>query len=135
MKFLIDECLSPKLALCAREHGHPASSHVTWEGQGGVQDWNLIAFIGAGDWTLVTKNAYDFRGKADGASGHHSRLAIHAGLVCLNGDDMDRAMQIALFAAVLDDLSDDDDLVNQCLEATMLETNEIMIERYDLPAG
>lgn len=135
MKFLIDECLSPKLALMAREYGHSGSSHVTWEGLGGVQDWNLIPFVIAGDWTLVTKNSYDFRGPAaaPGTSGHYQDLPIHAGLICLNGDDMDGLMQRALFSAVLDALQEDGDLINRALEAHMLDTGEIVIERYDIP--
>ena len=32
VKFLIDECLSPRLATIARERGCPQSTHVTWLG-------------------------------------------------------------------------------------------------------
>jgi hypothetical protein len=38
-KFLIDEGLSPALALLARERGFVESSHVTWLGKSG---WNPI---------------------------------------------------------------------------------------------
>lgn len=135
MKFLVDECLSPRLALIARDRGFPESSHVVWEGRGGFQDWNLVPFIVENDWTFVTKNSYDFRGpaQAPGTGGHYQYLAIHAGLVCLNGDNMDRRMQEDLFNAVLDAIADDPDLVNQGLEATLLETDEIAVERYPLP--
>jgi predicted nuclease of predicted toxin-antitoxin system len=136
MKFLVDECLSPKLAQMARERGHHDSTHVTWVGQGGIQDWNLAAFAIDGDWTLVTKNSCDFRGPADapGEGGHYQNVPLHAGLVCLNGEDMDREMQEGLFAAVLDSVDEEGDLVNQGLEATLLEDGQIEIERYALPA-
>lgn len=139
MRFLVDECLSPKLALLARARGHPESSHVVWEGQGGTQDWSLMAFVLAGDWTLVTKNSYDFRGPADapGSGGQYQHVELHAGLVCLNADDMDRSLQLTLFAAVLDVVAEEGDLINQGVEATVSATNpeEIEIERYALPMG
>lgn len=59
---------------------------------------------------------------------------LHAGLVCLNGDDMDRAMQLDLFAAVLDNVETDGELINICLEATMLEDDSIEVDRIDVPA-
>jgi hypothetical protein len=65
MKFLIDECLSPRLARRAIEDGYTDSSHVLWIGHAGRQDWNLLPVILAGDWTFVTKNSYDFRGPVD----------------------------------------------------------------------
>jgi predicted nuclease of predicted toxin-antitoxin system len=135
MKFLVDECLSPKLALMARERGHHESSHVVWVGQQGLQDWNLVAFAVAGDWTLVTKNSYDFRGPAGapGTGGFYVGVEVHPGLICLNGEDMDRQMQLDLFSAALDAIEAEGDLVNVGLEATLLETGEIAVERYDLP--
>lgn len=139
MKFLIDECLSPKLALLARERGHVESSHVVWEGCGGYQDWNLMPFILDGDWTFVTKNALDFRGpvEAPGQAGEYHHAQIHAGLVCLNGPvGMDLAMQRDLFTAALDAIEQDGDLVNQGLEATLATdaSQDITIERYALVA-
>jgi len=137
MKFLVDECLSPKLALLARERGYPESSHVVWEGQGGVQDWNLMSFVLAGDWTLVTRNSFDFRGPAGqpGARGHYQHVVLHAGLICLNADDLDRSLQLAMFAAVLDILAEDGDLINQVIEASASATDpeEIEIVRYAMP--
>jgi predicted nuclease of predicted toxin-antitoxin system len=135
MKFLVDECLSPKLAILARERGYPESSHVVWLGQAGIQDWNLVAFAVDGDWTLVTKNSNDFRGPADapGSGGYYGNVPIHPGLICLNADDMDRQMQVALFSAVLDAIQEDGDLVNMGIEATLLPSGEIEIERYALP--
>jgi len=135
MKFLVDECLSPKLVEKARERGFLESSHVVWLGKQGLQDWNLVTFAIEGDWTLVTKNSSDFRGPADapGTGGHYFGVNLHPGLICLNGDNMDRQMQLDLFDAALDAIAAEGDLVNIGLEATLLETGEIDIERYGLP--
>jgi len=56
MKFLVDECLSPKLAEVARERGYDAS-HVSWIGMQCWKDWELKRIILDGDWTFVTKTA------------------------------------------------------------------------------
>jgi hypothetical protein len=62
MKLLIDECLSPQLAHMARERGHGESSHVVWIGRQGIKDWDLLKVVLDGNWTHVTRDAYDFRG-------------------------------------------------------------------------
>jgi len=136
VKFLIDECLSPALAHLARERGYSESTHVVWLGREGQADWTLARLAIDQDWTFVTKNAYDFRGPAGmpGDSGQYQDVELHAGLVCLNGDPLDRATQLVLFGAVLDALAEDGDPVNQVLEATMLDFGGIKIQRYALPA-
>jgi predicted nuclease of predicted toxin-antitoxin system len=53
-KVLIDECLSPELALMARERGHHEASHVVWIGKAGWKDWELKRVILEQDWVLVT---------------------------------------------------------------------------------
>ena len=100
MKFLIDECLSPALAKVAKDKGHGETSHVVWMGLAGRKDWELTPIILGGDWTFVTKNSVDFRGPKDtpGSKGQYADVAIHAGLICLNGPPgMDLDMQIELF--------------------------------------
>lgn len=60
-------------------------------------------------------------------------VAIHAGLVCLNGPPgMDLDMQIELFEMALIEL-DDDDLVNQVLEVTLEDEETFRVVRYALP--
>lgn len=56
MKFLIDECLSPKLVKLAQEKGYGESTHVVWRKLGGKKDWELKSNILDGDWTFVTRN-------------------------------------------------------------------------------
>jgi hypothetical protein len=137
MKFLVDECLSPELTHCAHARGYGESSHVVWLGCGGWKDWDLRPLILEGDWTFVTKNSIDFRGPAatPGSKGQYADVAIHAGLVCLNGPPgMDLDMQIELFGQALDELETDDDLVNRVLEITM-EGDSLHVQRYRLPAA
>jgi len=136
MKFLIDECLSLKLANLAVDLGYVQSSHVVRLGKSGWKDWELKPFIIDGDWTFVTKNSIDFRGKAEnpGAKGQYANVPIHAGLVCLNGPEgMDRALQIDLFQIALSELKGDPDLVNQVLEVTLAPGDEVQVLRYGLP--
>lgn len=135
MKFLVDECLSPELAKLALSRGYGGSSHVVWLGRGGAKDWELRSLIVDGDWTFVTKNSIDFRGPSapDGIGGQYADVAIHAGLICLNGPvGMDLDMQIGLFEEALAELSRNGDLVNQVLEITADE-NDLHILRYELP--
>jgi hypothetical protein len=136
MKFLVDECLSPELTKLAHAKGYGESAHVVWLGRAGLKDWELKPVILKGDWTFVTKNSVDFRGPADnpGAKGQYADVAIHAGLICLNGPlGMDLDMQLELFEQALDELEADSDLVNQVLEITWDE-DALHIRRYRLPA-
>lgn len=137
MKLLVDECLSPELVKLAHQKGYGQSSHVVWMNRGGSKDWELKEFILAGDWTFVTRNSIDFRGPANnpGSKGQYAGVALHAGLVCLNGPaGMDLDMQLELFEATLEELARNSDLVNQVLEIT-LDDNAIHVRRYQLPVA
>ncbi len=87
VKFLIDECLSLDLVDLARDRGFTQSSHVVRLGKAGWKDWELKPFILDADWTFVTRGGVDFRGPAEypGTRGQYADVAIHAGLVCING--------------------------------------------------
>lgn len=63
MKFLIDELLSPSLAKIAIDKGHGETSHIVWMGLAGRKVWELKPTILEDDWTFVTKNSVDFRGR------------------------------------------------------------------------
>lgn len=136
MKFLIDECLSPELAKLALEKGHGETSHVVWMKLTGLKDWELKPIILNGDWTFVTKNSVDFRGSKDnpGTRGQYTDVAIHAGLICLNGPPgMNLDMQIELFEQALIELETNDDLVNQVLEISLEDEDMLQVLRYALP--
>lgn len=137
MKFLVDECLSPALARMAQERGFGESSHIVWMRLGGKKDWELKPVILDGDWTFVTKNSIDFRGPSQkpGSKGQYADVALHTGLICLNGPPgMDLDMQVELFEAALDALEDDADLVNQVREVTIEEDEALRILRH-APSG
>lgn len=138
MKLFVDECLSSELVHRAIERGHDGSSSVVFRGLEGTKDWDLVPIVVAGDFTLVTKNSIDFRGRRDrpGEKGLYKDLELHAGLICLNGPKgMDLDMQLELFEVALDELDIlKDDLVNKCLEVTLeAEGENIVITLYDLP--
>lgn len=127
-KFLIDECLSPNLALLARELGFVESSHVTWLGKGGWKDWELKQFILDHDWVFVIRNSADFRGPADppGSYGQYADVPIHAGLICLNGPDrMTAEIEVELFGVVLDAI-DMAGIVNEVIEINLAEVGMSM---------
>ena len=137
VKFLIDECLSLDLVAVAHGCGFVESSHVVWMGEAGLKDWELKPFILEGDWTLVTRNSVDFRGRADnpGATGQFGDVPLHAGLVCINGPDgMDAEVQCELFEAVLDEIGQGQQLVNEVIEVDLESLDgEFTIHRYPLP--
>jgi hypothetical protein len=135
-RFLVDECLSPELVQVAVEAGHAESTCVLHRGLAGMKDWQLIEFLAAGDYTLVTHNAIDFRGKGSGfPGGLHAKQSIHAGLVCLNSEmPMDLDRQVGLFRKILDKLAGRDDLINQAVELFEDEQGTIRFEEYFIPA-
>ncbi|UVC12434.1 DUF5615 family PIN-like protein (plasmid) [Rhizobium sp. TH2] len=138
MKFLVDECLSPELAKRAIHAGHGESSHITWLKLSGRKDWELKPIIIDGDWTFVTKNSVDFRGPIEnpGSKGQYSDVAIHAGLICLNGPPgMDLDMQLELFEEALSEIGNMSDLINQVLEVTAEDDDTLRVRRYFLPAN
>lgn len=135
MKLLIDECLSPELAKLAQQRGHGESSHIVWLGKSGWKDWSLKPVILDGDWTFVTKNSTHFRGPANepGSKGQYADVAIHAGLICLNGPEgMDLDLQLELFEIALDEVGNGD-LVNEVLEIILGDNDEVRVLRYALP--
>src|SRR5439155_26689598 len=103
----------------------------------GLKDWELIERVVAEDFALVTHNARDFRGQgSDAPGGWHAGQEIHAGLICLNAETgLDLALQRQLFAIALEELAALNDLVNQALEITALETGDAAVEIYPIPAG
>jgi Domain of unknown function (DUF5615) len=136
LKFLVDECLSPKLVELAIGRGFAGSSHVVWIGKAGLQDWELKKTIVEGDWTFVTNKSSDFRGASDqpGKTGQYADVFLHAGLVCLNSDArMNQAVQINLFAFALDELRPQSQLVNEALEVDLDRNGVMRCHRYSLP--
>lgn len=105
--FLIDECLSVALVDVARAQGHRAD-HVSRMGWSGIQDWNLMSRIEAGNYLFVTNNRLDFLAL-------HGKTELHEGLIVIV-PNVARAEQIRLFGLALNVVATLSDLVNQVLE-------------------
>lgn len=123
MRFLIDECLHTSLVAEALTRGHEAQ-HVNWLGLSGEADWNLVPRIIADDFTFVTNNASDFRRL-------YAQEPLHAGLVIIV-PQVQPALQRDIFNAVLDEIEDGAEPVNEAIEVR-LEGGDVVIERYSLP--
>lgn len=137
VKFPIDECLSPELVDLAHAAGHLETTCVRNLGRSGTKDWDLMVLVIAGDFTLVTNNSKDFRGKTPGKlGGFHAKEEIHAGLVCLNTDiknGMDIDKQRYLFEIALEEPAARADLVNQALEVTERVDGSVAVQFYTIP--
>ena len=125
MKFLIDECLHTSLVAVAQAHGHDCF-HVNWLGLSGETDWDLMPRIIEEDLTFVTNNARDFRKL-------YAKEELHAGLVIIVPQVLP-AQQRELFALILQDLADTQDMVNEVIEVT-LDGEDAVLTRYSLPAA
>ena len=124
MKFLIDECLSPKLATIARERGYPQSTHVTWLGLRAWRDWALVRRAVADGYVLVTNDRADFTSLME-------REQEHPGLVCvtvahgLNSLDV----QARLFRYALMRLAEED-LTGRILEIALQTDQTVRLNLY-----
>ena len=123
MKFLIDECLHTSLVAVAQALGHDCF-HVNWLGLSGETDWDLIPRIIEEDFTFVTNNARDFRKL-------YAKEELHAGLVIIVPQVLP-VLQRDLFALILQDLADTQDMVNEVIEVT-LDGEDAVLTRYSLP--
>jgi hypothetical protein len=103
----------------------------------GTKDWDLEPIILDGDWTFVTMNSNDFRGPSSnpGSRGQYADVAIHPGLICLNAhsEEVDLDVQLELFERAPEELMADGDLINQVLEITLGNNDELRVLRYHLP--
>ena len=105
--WLIDECLSPRLADVALNRS-VEGAHATRRGLTARPDPVVARWCVANDFALVTNNARDFRRI-------YSGLDLHPGLVLLLPKIV-ASEQIKLFALVLDKVEDEPDLINKLVE-------------------
>lgn len=122
-RFLIDENLSVALPALAYARGFEAA-HVAHRGLHQWKDWSLLEVVAAEDWVLVTNNAVEFRGR-------FRKVELHPGVIFLV-PSVPRSAQLELFAAALDDIERDPDLINWALDVSFDE-DEIVVARYPLP--
>ena len=137
LRFLIDECLTPELVDLAIAAGHPEATCVRDRALLSAKDWELMRIIVTGDYTLVTNNAFDFRGAGSAdPGGLYAREPLHAGLVCLHSErSLGFETQRDLFQIALDDLAVNPDLVNQVLDVCEYADRRIEIVRYEVSSA
>ncbi len=136
MRFLIDECLKPDLALLAHRVQFEAIS-VRDLGMCGAKDWDIAAYVIENDFVLVTHNSKDFR-HTNGSPGYLTQEQLHPGLICLNTDGrpMTPGVQMDLFETALQFLLENSitDLMNQVVEIDYVG-DEVNIRHYEAPTS
>jgi len=120
VRFLVDECLTPRLCTLAHEYGHEAY-HVAHRGWGRLKDPQLLAKMLAESLVLVTNNRDDFVALIGDAE-------LHPGLIVIV-ESVRRNEQIASFATALDAIGGREDLINTVVEVDGDRTVEV----YELP--
>jgi predicted nuclease of predicted toxin-antitoxin system len=123
VRFLIDECLSPRLVAAANRAGFEAY-HVAHIGRATWQDWNIAAFALTNDLIFVTNNATDFRAL-------YTRQELHSGLIIIL-PSVDRETGTRLFNAALGKLREISDFTNKVLEVD-IGSGGTRLEMYNLP--
>lgn len=126
MRFLIDECLSPKLALALSREGHYAE-HPRDRGNLGTSDQAVLERCLDLNLVVVTHNAEDFRKLAGTAP-------IHPGIVIMEEVPYEESLTllrtvIAHVAAVAGGQSPEDYMVNRVVEID----ESLQVRNYLLP--
>jgi len=129
LKFLIDECLSPRLVWVAQRHGIFSSAFAPRIGLRSAGDAAVVRRAIRNNYVLVTNNKKDF-------VSIFSRELIHPGLVCLEAEFplMNLDVQVRLFEAALRVLGGEEP-VNEVVEASMVSGGKIETIRYPLAKG
>lgn len=115
-RFLIDECLSPRLAEAAA--GLAEVVHVNFRGLAGQPDGAIARWCVEHDHVLVTNNGGDFRR-------HYAGVGLHPGLVILL-PSVERDRQCRLFRTALPAIVTRPDLVNTLVEISLEGTLTII---------
>ncbi|WP_437361769.1 DUF5615 family PIN-like protein [Inquilinus limosus] len=109
----------------AHQRGYAAQTLVDL-GKAGLKDWDVMKVVAMHDLVLVTNNVIDFLAL-------YRLQTIHPGVALLKGSIHGRDAQCRAFAALLDAVDLDPDLVNQVVEVTAGTTKGWSIRRYPLP--
>lgn len=102
------------------------AQHVAYVGKAGWKDWNVARYASDGDFVLVTNNAGDFRRL-------YGSRPLHAGLVIII-PNMNRLVQMRLFAGALAELAAIGDLVNRVFEVG-IDGDDVTFTLYQLPGN
>jgi predicted nuclease of predicted toxin-antitoxin system len=127
LRFFIDECLSPQIAMRLNEGGQHEAVHPLHSGRRGEDDSVVVARCIAEDRIIVTENARDFRKLV-------AREAIHPGLIvmpCVDRETSWRLLQAAIsHLEVIHPHRPEDAIANHALE---VDINGICILWAPLP--
>jgi predicted nuclease of predicted toxin-antitoxin system len=123
-RFLIDENLLPHLTGIAHDN-HYAAAHVNHLGLRGEKDWDLLKLGSAEEWTLVTNNAMEFRGR-------YRLIDLHPGIVLLI-PSVSRFDQLRLFMSALRYIEHLPNMINRALDITLGPQGEPVVKEYKLP--
>jgi predicted nuclease of predicted toxin-antitoxin system len=105
--FLVDECLSPRLAAHAQQRGYEAT-HVVHFGLTGSPDWKIVRMIRKRDAVFVTNNGRDFLKL-------FARIEMHNGIVIIVPAVIQEE-QVRLFDRALDVVETLDHTINRVIE-------------------
>ena len=97
MRFLVDECTGPAVAMWLREQGHEVFS--VFEEEQGIDDDAVIRKALEGNWILIT-NDKDF-----GTKVYRDRI-LHGGVILLCLEDERNQTKINTLSQLLDRYSD-----------------------------
>jgi len=109
---LLDENLSPRVAIDLREEGHDMV-HIRERGRLGTSDAVVLELAFVEDRTLVTANVADFRKLA-------AAREVHAGIVLLLDGGLRRDEQLEVLRRVLVVLIHEGDLMNRALTVDLI---------------
>lgn len=114
--FLIDENLTPGLALTAQARGFRAF-HAPWVGLGNTADAKIARYAISKNLIMVTNNLVDFRRI-------YKKKELHPGLILLKAiasDIMDRVTQHHIFGAALEKVLTYGEPINQTITVELSE--------------
>jgi predicted nuclease of predicted toxin-antitoxin system len=126
VRFFIDECLSPQLAIRLNNTGRHDAVHPLHVGRRGAPDHRVLAWCIEEDRVIVTENARDFRRLI-------GKIELHPGLIILPSVDREGTwtlLQAAL--AFLESLGEPASImINHVLEVR--ETGEVKLSSMYSP--
>ncbi len=126
MKFLIDECLSLKLAGLARDRGFTESAHVNQLGLRSAPDEVIVRQAVTDGYVIVTNNARDFLRLV-------KQENTHPGLVCISAPGrINLDVQSRLFLYALDRLGDKKP-TNEVIQTVLNPAQKVSFKRYAWP--
>lgn len=119
IRFLIDECLTPRLATLVYEYGY-VGVHAVPAGLGGQPDWVLAIYAVEAGRIFVTNNGRDYRAL-------YRKFNRHPGLIVIL-PSVSASRQLELLRRVLDFIDSQDSVIDQLVQID--ERGEITVQDW-----